>query len=82
LRTFFTTHTVHDGKWRVTVWIKQHEGYEPLPQDRPDLRALINLHYNDSATELANLILATLLDCKRVHVETLSGTGVYAENLA
>ena len=82
MKTYFTTHTIHDGKWRVTVWVKQHEGFEPLPTDRPDLRALINLHYTSEPNELANIVLSTLLDCKRVHVETLSGAGVYAENLA
>ncbi|MGL5336158.1 MAG: hypothetical protein ACRC9R_08465 [Enterovibrio sp.] len=63
----------------MTVWIKQHEGFEPRENDRPDLRALLNHNYDMTGPQLAEEILSTVLDCKRVHVEQLAGVGTYAE---
>ena len=75
---FYSTHNITDGKWEVTFWIRESEDLSKGPQ-RPDLRALIDQHYDSTALELATTILETVLHCERVQVNTLAGSGVYVE---
>lgn len=76
----YATHTVYDGKWQVTVWRKYQPGVE-LPPDTPDLRDVISKYYSATPAELAQIVMEQVLDCHRVHVQLLSGAGIYAEKI-
>ena len=76
----YATHTLYDGKWKVTIW----RGYSPeqeAPPDCPDLRNLIAQNYSVRPIDLAGIIMDSVLHCQRVHIELLSGEGIYAEKL-
>ena len=76
----YATSTVYDGKWKVTVWRRYEPGTE-LPPKAPDLRQLLADNYSASILELASILLEQVLHCQKVHVELLSGEGIYAERL-
>jgi hypothetical protein len=75
----YSTHTINDGRWTVTVWIKEQSNYVFDPHQRPDLRAIIDDNYNMSAQDLARHVVENVMDCAKCHVQTFSGIGVYAE---
>jgi len=77
--TIYSTHIINDGKWQVTIWIKQDQDFAYDPEQRPDLRALIDAHYNESPKQLAQTVLDNVLHCERCHVQSFSGVGVYVE---
>jgi hypothetical protein len=78
MNKFYSIHRVTDGKWEVTIRIREDDRFNESPE-RPDLRALIDEHYNAQPFDLALVILNTVLHCATVEVRTLSGNGVYIE---
>lgn len=79
MNSYYSTHRITDGKWEVVVWIFEAEDFKHNPIQRPDLRALIDQHYNCEPLEMAKVILENVLHCERVQVNTLQGNGVYVE---
>jgi len=73
----WSTHTVYDGKWKVTVHVRVGDGYTYRPHEHPELRVLLEEHYQSEPQVLAKAILENVLHCDSVHVETLSGDGFY-----
>lgn len=79
MNKYYSSHRITDGKWEVVVWIREDENYTHDPIQRPDLRDLINKHYNASPIELAHAILDTVLHAEKVQVDSFGGKGVYVE---
>ena len=79
MHQYYTTHRIVDGKWEIRVWIYEHEEPVSSKLDCPDLRNLINSHYDCEPLELAKVIMDNLLHCERVHVLQITGAGVYVE---
>lgn len=75
----YSTHRITDGKWELTIWIREDEDFTHDPVQRPDLRNLVSEYYNADPLEMAKAILNTVLHCEKVQVETFSGKGVYVE---
>ncbi len=79
MNKYYSSHRITDGKWEVVVWIREDENYTHDPIQRPDLRDLINKHYNASPIEMARAILETVLHAEKVQVDSFGGKGVYVE---
>lgn len=79
MNKYYSSHRITDGKWEVVVWIREDEHYTHDPIQRPDLRDLINKHYNASPIEMARAILETVLHAEKVQVDSFGGKGVYVE---
>ena len=76
---FYSVHRIIDGKWEVTLWIREDADFTFNPCEPPDLRALIDVNYEKDPIEMAKQILNSVLHCQKVQVNTLQGTGVYVE---
>ncbi len=68
----FSLYKVTDGKWEITL---HQYRYEP----RPDIRALVDAHYNVEPHEMAKILMDQVMHCDAVEVHTLSGHGFYME---
>lgn len=79
MNKYYSSHRITDGKWEVVVWIREDENYTHDPIQRPDLRDLINKHYNASPIDMARAILDTVLHAEKVQVDSFGGKGVYVE---
>jgi hypothetical protein len=74
--TIYSLHTVNDGKWSIRLTIKENDDFKHQYESRPDLRALVDTHYNSSPEELARLLLEQVLHCESVEVNLMCGPGV------
>lgn len=74
-----TRHEIHDGKWRVQIWLKEDEPYTHIAGQKPELRAVVELFYNVTPEKMAQSILENVLDCVKVEAETFGGPAVIAE---
>ena len=79
MHTYFSTHRIADGKWEITIWIYEHEELKHSSIERPELRGLIDQHYDLDPLSMAKVIMENMLHCEKVQVNTLSGSGVYVE---
>ena len=75
----YSLHTITDGKWSVRLTIRESADFTHQYESRPDLRGLVDTHYNESPERLAKLILDTVMDCEAVEVNLLCGPGIYME---
>lgn len=75
----YSLHTITDGKWSVRLTIRESTDFKHQYESRPDLRALVDTHYNESPERLAKLILDTVMHCEAVEVNLLCGPGIYME---
>jgi hypothetical protein len=75
----YSLHTITDGKWSVRLTIRESTDFKHQYESRPDLRALVDTHYNSSPEQLAKLILDTVMHCEAVEVNLLCGPGIYME---
>ena len=73
----YSLHTITDGKWSVKLTIRENDDFQHKYESRPDLRALVDTHYNEEPQQLAKLILDNVLACEAVEVNLLCGPGIY-----
>ena len=59
--------------------IRENESFRYSFSSRPDVKHLIDEHYNSSAEELAKVLLEKVLDCKSVEVSLLCGPSIIIE---
>jgi len=79
MNKYYSTHRITDGKWELTIWIREDENFTHEGPQRPDLRNLIAENYHIDPLEMAKVVLNNVLHCERVEVHTFSGKGVYVE---
>ncbi len=72
----YSLHRVLDGKWEVVLHIRRNDDWKFSYEARPDLRALVDEHYNATPDEMARILLQTVLHCEAVEVSTLAGQGI------
>lgn len=77
----YSIHTVTDGKWEVRLTIRENDDFQHRYESRPDLRALVDMHYNSEPQELAKVVLDNVLACEAVEVSLMCGPGVYIERV-
>lgn len=75
----YSLHTVTDGKWEVSLRIREADDYRHDYVSRSDVRETISTHYDLSAEELAKVLLTQIHGCASVSVQLLCGPGVYME---
>jgi hypothetical protein len=75
----YSLYKVTDGRWEVVLHIRENDDYKFRYEPRPDIRALIDEHYNIEPHEMAKLLIERVLHCDAVEVHTLSGQGFYME---
>jgi hypothetical protein len=75
----YSLHTITDGKWSVRLTIRENNDFQHKYESRPDLRALVDTHYNEEPQQLAKVILDNVLACEAVEVNLLCGPGIYME---
>ena len=75
----YSVHTVTDGKWSVRLSIRENNDFKYKYESRPDLRALVDTHYNSSPEELAKVILDNVLACESVEINLLCGPAICIE---
>lgn len=75
----YSLHTVTDGKWSVRLTIRENDDFKHRYESRPDLRGLVDQHYNSTPEELAKTILESVMACEAVEVSLMCGPGVYVE---
>jgi hypothetical protein len=73
----YSLHTITDGKWSVKLTIRENDDFQHKYESRPDLRHLVDTHYNEEPQQLAKLILDNVLACEAVEVNLLCGPGIY-----
>ena len=79
MNKLYSTHRITDGKWELTVWVRENEDFTYDAVQRPDLRNLVAKYYNVEPLEMAKTILNNVLHCEKVQVDTFAGKGVYVE---
>lgn len=75
----YSLHTITDGKWSVRLTIRENNDFKHKYESRPDLRALVDTHYNAEPEQLAKVILDNVMACEAVEVNLLCGPGIYME---
>jgi hypothetical protein len=75
----YSVHTITDGKWSVRLTIRENDDFKHQYESRPDLRALVDTHYNADPEQLAKVILDNVMACEAVEVNLLCGPGIYME---
>jgi len=75
----YSLHTITDGKWQVTLTIRENDDYKYKYESRPDLREIIDRNYNCEPEALAKIVLETVMSCEAVQVNLLCGPGIYME---
>lgn len=75
----YSLHTITDGKWSVRLTIRENDDFKHRYESRPDLRALVDTHYNVEPEQLAKIILDNVMACEAVEVNLLCGPGIYME---
>ena len=75
----YSLHTITDGKWSVRLTIRENSDFKHKYESRPDLRTLVDTHYNAEPEQLAKVILQSVMDCEAVEVNMLCGPGIYME---
>jgi len=75
----YSIHTITDGKWSVRLTIRENDDFKHQYESRPDLRALVDTHYNADPEQLAKVILDNVMACEAVEVNLLCGPGIYME---
>lgn len=72
----YSLHRITDGKWEVVLHIRRDTDWQYAYEPRPDIRGLIDEHYDISIDQMARLLLTSVLHCEAVEVNTLSGQGM------
>jgi hypothetical protein len=75
----YSLHRVIDGKWEVVLKIREGSDFKHSFQSRPDIKPIIDQHYDATPEELAKALLAEVLHCKSVKVSQLCGAAVIME---
>jgi len=75
----YSLHVITDGKWSVRLTIRENNDFKHQYESRPDLRALVDKHYNEAPEQLAKVILDSVMACEAVEVNMLCGPGIYME---
>lgn len=75
----YSVHTVNDGKWQVVLHVKEAPDYAYFSEPRPDIRAIVENHYDEAPEALAKLLLDNVLDCEIVEINMLAGTSLRIE---
>jgi hypothetical protein len=75
----YSVHTITDGKWSVRLTIRENDDFKHQYESRPDLRAIVDTHYNADPEQLAKVILDNVMACEAVEVNLLCGPGIYME---
>ena len=65
-----------EGKWEIVLHIRRNDNWQFQFEPRPDLRPLIDEHYNDTPDVMAKRLLESVLHCDAVEVHNLSGQGI------
>jgi hypothetical protein len=63
----------------VRLTIRENDDFKHQYESRPDLRALVDTHYNADPEQLAKVILDNVMACEAVEVNLLCGPGIYME---
>ena len=72
----YSLHVITDGKWSVRLTIRENDDFKHKYESRPDLRALVDQHYNETPERLAKAILDNVLACETVEVNLLCGPAI------
>ena len=72
----YSVHVITDGKWSVRLNIRENDDFKHKYESRPDLRALVDQHYNETPERLAKAILDNVLACETVEVNLLCGPAI------
>jgi hypothetical protein len=75
----YSLYKVLDGKWEITLHIRENDDYQYRYEPRPDIRVLVDKNYNCEPHEMAKLLIDQVMHCDAVEVHTLSGHGFYME---
>jgi hypothetical protein len=75
----YSLHIITDGKWSVRITIRENDDFKHQYESRPDLRVLVDTHYNVEPEQLAKVILDNVMACEAVEVNLLCGPGIYME---
>lgn len=77
--TAWTLYTVNDGKWQIVLHLREDEGFKYRYEPRPDIRNLVDEHYNAAPEELAKILLYSVLHCDAVQINMMCGPSLYVE---
>lgn len=75
----WTLHTVNDGKWQIVLHIREDDDFKYKYEPRPDIRALVDMHYDSSPETIAKILLENVLHCEAVQINLMCGPSVYME---
>ena len=73
----YSVYTILDGKWEITIYIAEDSDYEYSFNEPPDLRCIVDNHYDESPEVLGRILLNDVLDAEIVQVKLLTGPAVY-----
>lgn len=78
MHTIYSKHVVTDGRWEVSVWIKEEPEHLEIRDKRQDIRVLLDRLYNSEANIIASTILDEVMDAEKVEVSPLYGPTIIA----
>ena len=67
---------VIDGKWEIVLHILRNDDWKFQYEPRPELRALIDEHYDVTPDVMAKLLLDNVMHCEVVEIHHMSGQGI------
>jgi hypothetical protein len=77
----YSLHNITDGKWTIKLLIRENDDFKHSYESRPDLRAIVDAHYNSPPEQLAKTLLRSVMGCDSVEVNLFCGPGVYVERV-
>jgi hypothetical protein len=72
----YSIHRVLDGKWEIVLHIRRNDDWQFAYEPRPDIRALVDEHYNVTPDVMARMLMDSVLHCEAVEISTMSGQGI------
>jgi len=75
----YSLHRIIDGKWEVVLKVRENSDFKHSLQSRPDIKPIIDQHYDVTPEELAKALLTEVTHCKSVKVSQLWGPAVIME---
>ena len=75
----YSLHRIIDGKWEITIKVREKDDFDKAMAPRPDIKAIVDANYNLEQPEMAQLLLNSIFDCVSVEVSLLWGPSVLME---
>lgn len=75
----YSLHKIIDGKWEITLKVKESNDFEKALAARPDIKAIVDANYNLEIPEMAKMLLDNVMDCVSVEISMLWGPTVIME---